>query len=195
MTPPTTWLRSTPCSKLMSRYVVFRCAGDRARARRPVRSLRRGRGNPWAMTGSNRRHPPCKGGALPTELIARRGLIAPLARAVTWHRRGDARYAAAAAHGGWHDVRTPVRRSPANRGRRVFRAHARFARHCRPSWRGPAPPASSTPSCPACARPPARPRSSSCTPRFRRAASTSRHCKDNHAQRSRLRSRAPERDG
>src|SRR5579864_7482261 len=25
----------------------------------------------WAMTGSNRRHPPCKGGALPAELIAR----------------------------------------------------------------------------------------------------------------------------
>lgn len=24
----------------------------------------------WAMTGSNRRHPPCKGGALPAELIA-----------------------------------------------------------------------------------------------------------------------------
>ena len=24
----------------------------------------------WAMTDSNRRHPPCKGGALPTELIA-----------------------------------------------------------------------------------------------------------------------------
>ncbi len=24
----------------------------------------------WAMTGSNRRHPPCKRGALPTELIA-----------------------------------------------------------------------------------------------------------------------------
>ena len=28
--------------------------------------------NWWAMTGSNRRHPPCKGGALPTELIAHR---------------------------------------------------------------------------------------------------------------------------
>lgn len=27
--------------------------------------------NWWAMTDSNRRHPPCKGGALPTELIAR----------------------------------------------------------------------------------------------------------------------------
>ena len=24
----------------------------------------------WALTGSNRRHPPCKGGALPTELNA-----------------------------------------------------------------------------------------------------------------------------
>ncbi len=38
----------------------------------------------WAMTDSNRRHPPSKGGALPTELIARRprkrdrpGAIAP----------------------------------------------------------------------------------------------------------------------
>ena len=29
------------------------------------------RGNPWAMTGSNRRPSPCKGAALPTELIAR----------------------------------------------------------------------------------------------------------------------------
>src|SRR6476660_9745266 len=27
----------------------------------------------WAMTDSNRRHPRCKRGALPTELIARRG--------------------------------------------------------------------------------------------------------------------------
>ncbi len=25
----------------------------------------------WAMQGSNLRHPPCKGGALPAELIAR----------------------------------------------------------------------------------------------------------------------------
>ena len=25
--------------------------------------------NWWVMTGSNRRHPPCKGGALPAELI------------------------------------------------------------------------------------------------------------------------------
>jgi hypothetical protein len=27
----------------------------------------------WAMTGSNRRHPACKAGALPAELIARDG--------------------------------------------------------------------------------------------------------------------------
>lgn len=35
----------------------------------PDRGPRTG-GKWWAMTGSNRRHPPCKGGALPAELIA-----------------------------------------------------------------------------------------------------------------------------
>src|SRR5690606_16563342 len=33
-----------------------------------------GRGKWWAMTDSNRRHPRCKRGALPTELIARAGM-------------------------------------------------------------------------------------------------------------------------
>ena len=37
----------------------------------------------WAMTDSNRRHPRCKRGALPTELIARKLAMGPFQRALT----------------------------------------------------------------------------------------------------------------
>lgn len=48
----------------------------------------------WAMTDSNRRHPRCKRGALPTELIARRVLQIVSAASVAvmyWYRKKTAR--------------------------------------------------------------------------------------------------------
>ena len=50
------------------------------------------------MTDSNRRHPPCKEGALPTELIARTSYIAP--RCERCKRRTKTRERPRAARGG-----------------------------------------------------------------------------------------------
>jgi hypothetical protein len=43
----------------------------------------------WAMLGSNQRPPPCRGGALPAELIARGGLRLPTATLALTVSRGD----------------------------------------------------------------------------------------------------------
>jgi hypothetical protein len=59
-------------SKLHRNSALYSCPGElkqkkNGRTRKPCRSLVF---EWWAMTGLNRRHPACKAGALPTELIA-----------------------------------------------------------------------------------------------------------------------------
>src|ERR1700704_7139143 len=52
-------------------------SGNRRRGARPGRYAKSG-GHWWVLTGSNRRHSPCKGDALPAELSTRAASLSPL---------------------------------------------------------------------------------------------------------------------
>src|SRR4029078_2843838 len=83
-TPPRAWNEGlkarTPASqelRLSPPNFALRPTTGSLRVEAACQPKRRRRDGWWAVTGSNRRHPACKAGALPAELTALAALIAP----------------------------------------------------------------------------------------------------------------------
>src|SRR6185312_2361105 len=66
------------CAALQLRRGSLRSLRPRTSSLACQAVTREASGGWWAVTDSNRRHPACKAGALPTELTARRHSLAPL---------------------------------------------------------------------------------------------------------------------